>query len=81
MRFLRSGSVCVLFCLLAPGCVTVLTSIDREADGSFIITASHNGGFRGTAAGIIWRGKYDPSSETITLQKLVDPGATTSPGD
>ena len=81
MRLLKLIGACIAVTALSSGCTTVLTSIDREEDGSFVITASHNGGVRGSAAGIIWRGKYDPASETMTLEKLVDPAATTSMGN
>ena len=36
----------------SSGCITVLTSINPESDGTFVITGSHNGGVRGSAAGV-----------------------------
>ena len=57
-------AVCACFPLLLSGC-SAFTSIDRDANGDYVITGWQAPG----PVGFVWICSYDPATKTLTIKE------------
>jgi hypothetical protein len=63
----RSLVVGLLVAAWLPGCASSFTSIQREADGRYVVTGVEAPG----PSGFVWIGDYDPKTKTFTVKEVL----------
>ena len=72
----RLAMLFMLGCLFVlPSCTSWYTSIERAADGTFIMTRNlHTGLFQGGPQAQVWIGRYAPATKTMTITRKSEKG-------
>jgi hypothetical protein len=65
IRQLYSWAAPLVLVAVLGGCASAFTSIQRDADGRYVITGVEAPG----PTGFVWMGYYDPKTKTLTVRE------------
>jgi len=73
MKRLINACLCILilsFLFLSNGCISAFTSIERENDGTYVITGHGQSGLT-ESGGFVWFCEYDPKTMTLFVKEEI----------